>query len=212
MGWIFRNLKRIDRFFYRKRLRNTSFSLISNNCIGGVISHDLGLQFRSPTVDLYFTNEDFILFCRHLRDYLRLPVVEADSGLDYPVGALKGDHGTVRIYFMHYGSFEEAKAKWEERRSRVDFDNLYVIMEPKKCSEALLEQFDQLDLPHKVVLTDGRHPGIRSSFPIDGDFYTEAEGRGNLLTYPKRGLRRYVGVFDYVAFFNKGVIRRRRAR
>ena len=100
MGWLFRNLKRIDRFFYRKRLRNTSFSLISNNCIGGVISHDLGLQFRSPTVDLYFTNEDFILFCRHLRDYLRLPVVEADSGLDYPVGALKGDHGTVRIYFI----------------------------------------------------------------------------------------------------------------
>ena len=113
---------------------------------------------------------------------------------------------------MQCGSCEEAMAKWEESRSRVYFDNLYIIMEPKKCSEALLEQFDQLDLPHKVVLTDGRHPEIRSSFPIEGDFYGKAGEKGNLLTYPKRGLRRDVGVFDYVAFFNKGVIRRRRAR
>ena len=210
MGWILRNLKCIDRSLYRKRLRNTSFSLISNNCIGGVISHDLELQFRSPTIDLYFTDEDFILFCQHLRYYLALPVEQVDSGLDYPVGALYGDYGTVRIYFMHYGSFEQAKAKWEERSSRVDFDNLFVIMEPKKYSQALLEQFDKLDLPHKVVLLDSRHPEIRSSFPIVGLFYGKSGVKGNLLTYPKRRLRRYVDLFDYVAFFNKGIIRRRR--
>ena len=210
MGWIFRNLREFDRFLNRKRLRNTSFSLITNNCIGGVISHDLGLQFRSPTINLYFTYEDFILFCQHLRYYLSLPVEEVESEMDYPVGALKGEYGTVRIYFQHYGSFGQAKEKWERRASRVDFDNLYVMMESKKCSQTILEQFDHLDLPNKVVLTDGPHPEIRSSFPILGDFYGKKYDIGyKLMTYPKNRLRRYMDVFDYVAFFNRGVIRRR---
>ena len=211
MGLIFKNLRRLDRSLYRKRLRNTSFSLITNNCIGGIVSHDLGLQVRSPTVNLYFTDEDFILFCQHLRHYLGLPVEKVDSELGYPVGALKGDYGTVRVYFMHYGSFEEAKEKWEKRSSRVDFDNLYILMEAKKCSRTILEQFDRLDFPNKAVLTDGPHPEIRSSFPIPGDFYGKKYTIGyKLLTYPKYGVRRYMDVFDYVAFFNEGVIRRRR--
>lgn len=210
MGRLFRNLKQIDRFLYRKRLRNTTFSLISNNCIGGIISHDLGLQFRSPTIDLFIPDEDFILFCQHLSYYLSLPVVQEDTELDYPVGALQGEYGTVRIHFRHYGSFEEAKDKWEERKSRVDPDNLYVMMEAKKCGRTRLAQFDRLAIPHKVVLTDGPHPEIPCSFPLDGDFYGDTYFEGKLITYPKRRLRRYLGVFDYVAFFNKGIIRRRR--
>lgn len=209
MGWVFKNLRRIDRFFYRKRLRNTSFSLISNNCIGGIISHDLNLQFRSPTINVFIPGEDFILFCEHLQYYLNLPVEKIESEMDYPVGALNGEYGVVRLHFMHYDSFEEAKRKWEERSSRVDFGNLYVIMESQQCSQAILEQFDNLDFPNKVVLTDGPHPEIESAFPIFGGFYGEDYYNGKLLTYPKNRLRRYMDVFDYVAFFNKGVIRKR---
>lgn len=207
--WILRYLRIIDRFFYRRRLRNTSFSLITNNCIGGIISHDLKLRFRSPTVNLFFTNEDFLLFCKHLHYYLSLPVEKVDSDMDYPVGALKGDYGTIRLHFIHYDSFEEAKKKWEERSSRVDYDNLYIIMEAIKSSQALLEQFDNLEFPHKVVLTDGSHPEIQSSFPIEGDFYGKDYYLGKLLTHPKYGLRRYMDIFDYVSFFNEGVIKRR---
>ena len=128
MSWISQQLRRVSRFVYRKQLRNTSFSLISNNCIGGIISHDLDLQFRSPTVNLFFQDEDFILFCQHLRYYLSLPVEKVDSEMDYPVGALKGDYGTIRLYFMHYDSFDKAREKWKERASRVDYDNLYIYV------------------------------------------------------------------------------------
>lgn len=78
-----------------------------------------------------------------------------------------------------------------------------------KCSQTQLESFDQIDLPNKVILTDGYHPEIKSSFPIDGDFYGDEYFPGKLLTYPKHRLRRYYEVFDYVAFFNRGVIKRR---
>ena len=210
MSWISQQLRRVSRFLYRKQLRNTSFSLISNNCIGGIISHDLDLQFRSPTVNLFFQDEDFILFCQHLRYYLSLPVEKVDSEMDYPVGALKGDYGTIRLYFMHYDSFDKAREKWKERASRVDYDNLYIIMEAKKCSQALLEEFDHLDFPNKVILTDGSHPEIPCSFPIEGDFYGKDYFEGKLFTCPKHKLRRYMDVFDYVAFLNEGVIKRRR--
>ena len=208
-GQIIQYLRRIVRFFYRKRLRNTSFSLITNNCIGGVISHDMHLQFRSPTVNLFFSNEDFILFCRHLSYYLKLPVEVEESEKDYPVGALRGEYGTIRLYFMHYDTFEEAKNKWEQRSSRVDFDNLYVIMESQKCADRILEQFDHLDVPNKVILTDGSHPEIRCSFPIEGNFYGKDYFSGKLLSFPKNGLRRYLDVFDYVSFFDKGIIKKR---
>ena len=110
---------------------------------------------------------------------------------------------------MQYGSFEDAKEKWEEMVTRVDFKNLYVIMESRKCNQGLLEQFSLLAFPNKVVITDGPHPEIPCSFPIYGDFYGEEYFNGKLLTYSKKGQRRYMDVFDYVAFFNKGIIRRR---
>lgn len=46
----------------RKRLNNEKFSIISSNCVGGVISHELGKQFNSPAVNLFFKNEDFVEF------------------------------------------------------------------------------------------------------------------------------------------------------
>lgn len=53
----------------RQNLVNTDFSLISANCIGGVISHELGLQFLSPTVNLFMSGKDFVKFCSDLKHY-----------------------------------------------------------------------------------------------------------------------------------------------
>lgn len=36
----------------RRRLRNSSPTIISNNCCAGFIYHDLGLKFNSPTINL----------------------------------------------------------------------------------------------------------------------------------------------------------------
>lgn len=210
MEQILRFLRRVERYRNRKRLLNKSFSLISNNCIGGIISHDMHLRFLSPTVNLFFTNEGFILFCQHLVHYLSIPVEEVVSDKGYPVGVLKGEYGDVFLYFMHYDSFLDAKQKWEERALRVDMDNLFIIMEAQKCEESVLHQFDELDLPNKVILTYGLHPQIHSSFPVEDGFYDKDYFNGKILSYPKLGLRRYLDRFDYVSFFNKGVIGRRR--
>jgi uncharacterized protein (DUF1919 family) len=37
----------------RSRLTNKEVTIFSSNCIGGVIYHDLGLRFMSPTINLF---------------------------------------------------------------------------------------------------------------------------------------------------------------
>ena len=53
----------------RKRLKNHSFSLISSNCIGGILYHDVGEQFRTPTINLIIPQ--FVTFAENLRYYLQ---------------------------------------------------------------------------------------------------------------------------------------------
>lgn len=202
-------LRRCLRFFNRKRLKNTDFSLITNNCVGGVISHDMHLQFRSPTINLYFSNEEFLVFLEHLKYYLSLEVLPLETDKPFPVGVLKGDYGNVRIFFMHYPSFEDAKSKWEERTKRIDFNNLFVIMESQKCEKIIVKKFAGLPYDHKAIITDRRYGEIKCSIPVKEGFYDKGYFNGKLLSYPKYGLRRYLDRFDYVAFFNRGIIRNR---
>ena len=54
----------------KKMVLSEKFTLISQNCIGGVFYHDMGLPFQSPTINLYFKAADFIKFVLNLEDYL----------------------------------------------------------------------------------------------------------------------------------------------
>ena len=164
-------IRRILRYFYRKTLRKRDITLITNNCIGGIIYHDMHLQFLSPTINLYFDNEEFILFCTYLDEYLSLAVEECISiQKPFPVGVLHGSHGDVHIYFMHYDSFEQAVAKWNERKARINYDNLYIIMEAQRCTSDILANIQDIPYANKVVLTDGDQD-VANSFPIKGNFY-----------------------------------------
>lgn len=210
MHYILHTLRRIVRYLYRIRLKNKNFTLITNNCIGGIICHDLHLQFMSPTINLYFTNDDFILFCSNLQEYLSLEVYECNQhDKSFPVGVLSGSKGDVYIFFMHYKSFSEAKSKWDERKKRINYDNMFIIMEAQKSSEESLMRFNSIPFANKVVLTDGKCPNILQSFSIENDFYGDKYWSGKLLEYPKYGIKRYLDIFDYVHFFNTKKIRKR---
>lgn len=81
----------------------------------GVILHELGERFNSPTVNLFFGAEDYIKFLEKLDYYLGQTLVETQSDKDYPVAKLDD----ITIYFMHYPSFDEAKRIWEKRTERI---------------------------------------------------------------------------------------------
>lgn len=46
----------------QRELKNKEVSFLCPNCIGGILFHDLGLRFLSPTVNLMMTQTDFVKF------------------------------------------------------------------------------------------------------------------------------------------------------
>lgn len=60
----------------------------------------------------------------------------------------------IEIRFNHYKTFEEAVEKWEERKRRINWDNLYVMaIDGDNCSEESLQRFDALPYKHKVQVS-----------------------------------------------------------
>lgn len=54
----------------RKKLRNKDFTIISNNCWAGFIYQKYGLQYKTPTIGLFFIGNDYIKFCKKLKYYV----------------------------------------------------------------------------------------------------------------------------------------------
>ena len=71
----------------RAKLRNREFSIISQNCIGGVIYHNLGLEFSSPMINCLCKGENFVRLCANAERYLSLQpkLCGFDSSPAYPV-------------------------------------------------------------------------------------------------------------------------------
>lgn len=186
----------------RRRLKNHDFSLIASNCNGGFILHDLGMRFNSPFVNLWMTPKDYIKMLSELKDYMSENLVFiAEDGIDYPVGLLKD----IRIYFQHYDSEEEARQKWNIRKARMNYDNLFVLFTDQEgCTKADLVRFDGLPIKNKVVFTHKYYPDIFSSFYIKG--FEEQESVGDCFDFEQNsiGIKKY-DQFDYVSWFNKGM-------
>lgn len=61
-----RKLKTIS---WRRRNKNVNPTIISQNCIGGVIYSDLGLKFSSPTINMFIEDNDFVKLAENPRQY-----------------------------------------------------------------------------------------------------------------------------------------------
>lgn len=182
----------------RKALTNTRFSIISSNCNGGVITHDLGLQHNSPFVNLWVKPGDFLWMVENLREAMQMPLAfTSEAGIDYPVGVIGG----MRLYFQHYASEAEALEKWNERRARILYDRLFIMMTDRDgCTHEDLVRFDALPHP-KVVFTSRAHPDIRSAFRLKR-FAGQAHVGICTDFVGRLSGHRYLDEYDYVAALN----------
>lgn len=182
----------------RLRLKNNNPTIISSNCNGAYILHDLGLKFNTPTVNLFFEPKGFIRFVKYLDRYLLADVVEVDSHFRFPVGKLDD----IYLYFMHYSSFEEAVSKWNERKGRVNKDNIFIMMtERNGCTYDDIKEFDSLPYKKKVIFTQKPYNEFESAVYIKG--FEDKEEIGVLSDWkPGFWKRRYLDDFDYLSFLN----------
>lgn len=184
----------------RKRLTNKNFTILCNNCVGGVILHELGERFNSPTVNLFFRADDYIKFLENFDYYIQQRLIEIRSDRDYPVAKL----GDVTIFFMHYNSFDEAKSIWEKRIERINKENMYVIMVQQfGCTEEILKRFDNLSYRHKLALVSKPMPDVKCSYYVSGTAQFSGEVMDLCKYKGKFTGKRWIDDFDYVSFLNQ---------
>lgn len=126
-----REHRRLVVWNYRRRLKNHDFTLISQNCVGGVMYNVLGLPFQSPTINLFIEDENFVKLVENLPHYMSQPaqpyleryVDPVKPAIAYP--KIKVDD--IEICCMHFKDCREAVEAWERRRKRVNLNNVFVI-------------------------------------------------------------------------------------
>lgn len=199
-----KRLQKIERELYkmmkRKELYNNKFSILSSNCVGTFIYCDLGLPYLSPTINLSIGMDDFVKLVGNPKWYMEQKLIQGNSEAEeYPVGLL----GDIKINFIHYHTFEEAVEKWEKRKKRIEWDNLFIIgTERDGCTYDTLRRFEELPYKNKVIFTHVKYPEFSSAYYIKG---FEKKGELGTITNFKEQFwrRRYMEDFDYVAFLNE---------
>lgn len=190
----------------RKRLKNTTMTILCNNCTGSIIYHDMKLRFLSPTINLFFNDKDFLTYIEHIKDFEDAELVEIrDEACSYPVGRLISNKTdlSVRIDFMHYKSFDQAKDKWFERSKRINYDNIYIIFEGGWHSDDCLARFDVLNYEHKILITSKETAGKTSVNAAVLKVYDNNYHPGMALEYPTtHSYKRNLDSFNYIKFLN----------
>lgn len=189
----------------RVRNRNFNFTIISNNCWGGRVYEDLDLEYKTPTIGLFFFSNCYIKFIQDLKNnlsqdlnFVTISKYEKGNLLRqteyYPIGII-GDG--IEIHFLHYKSEAEAKEKWERRKGRVNYDNLYFsFTDNEKFTMQELEIFDALPYP-KVFFSSKKIKGIKSLIWLN--MFSKKTTIGDIYTNP-RWFRKY---FDATKWLNQ---------
>ena len=162
----------------RKKLKSTDFTIISNNCWGGVVYEYFGLPKQSPTVGAYFFASDYVKFCSNLHYYLglNLELITADDSHNKEAlykknqqGAIIGRIDDVEIVFLHYHNKKELLEKWERRKKRVNWDKIILKFSfQNDCSDELVRSFMKIPAYKKICFVGG-----------------EVEGCPDVLYYPR---------------------------
>lgn len=184
----------------RINLINREVSFLVPNCIGGLLFHDLGLQFQSPTVNLMLDQRDFVRFILHLDEYLAMKLdFFKHPEYSFPCAYL----GDLTIYFTHYTSEADAEAKWHERANRIRKENLFVFCEERDgLTKEEIESLATLNVKGLLVFTAHDYPDIPYALFIAK--YAKDGEVGNIMRKSfLTGKREYESFFDFVKWFNE---------
>lgn len=165
--------------------------------------YNLGQRFLSPTVNLLFSPHDFIIFLKNIYQYLEKNIIFIETKEKYPIGKL----GELTIKFLHYESEESALNSWNERKKRINEDNLFIICCDEGLKQEEILEFDNLPYKNKILFVHEKIEGIKSAIEAK-EFKNKTDAR--LLNFANfLGKRFYQNYIDYIEWLNiKKTIRR----
>ena len=156
------SVMKVDGFdfgLYRK-LRAHTPTIFTQNCMGGLIYRYLELPFMSPFISAGFPDkEDYLRFLSDPERYLNAELSfggfhNAISLGNTPPTAVCED---TLLLFAHYPTYEEGVKKWNERKTRIDWNNLVVIFNSDNVD--IVRRFTALPYKRKVCFTGAKITG-----------------------------------------------------
>ena len=180
-------------------------TIISNNCTGGAVLHELGMEFKTPTINLQILPEQYPKFCERLDYYMSQELKEIHPEdfdqwqriwldkmfrciPDMPFGILDD----VLVCFQHYPTFAEAKTKWDERKGKIDYDRIgYIFHARGEEYRVEAEKFVAMELPNGLCLTQGFD--VFGAVRFDGDGFETVNNK-----------LRIVQIYDYKTWRDNG--------
>lgn len=139
-------------------LRENPITILSDDCWGGYVYHELDLPFASPLINIYWPSESFYEFMKDPFFYLEQPLRmerEGDPRKNlFPIGWLGDDNRRVELHFVHESDFQKAEGQWNRRKARINRERVFVKFgfdgtDPRR--EAYLAAFDQV--PYNKMCT-----------------------------------------------------------
>lgn len=191
----------IDKY---RQLQQSRLSVFSRNCFGGLLQHTLGLPFYSPLGNIGLSGENFIRFLSAPRDYVKEIPTFKKAKLNMQTGQKHNyvDLGDIWLSTMHYETFEEFIDMWDRRKTRINWDNIFVEMFLIKEEKNLLEQFDALPYAKKVCFVPFKS-NFDSAWYIDPKIDKTATRFDLALNRFARGSLFYYDVFDMLLYGKK---------
>jgi uncharacterized protein (DUF1919 family) len=148
--------------YFKKRIGNRKFCIISNDCWGAELYKLLDRPFNTPFIGLMLMSPCYIKMLENPQYYLNQPLnfknesrypemQEIKSGINFPLATL-GD-SDIEVHFMHYHSRDEANSKWCRRSKRMDWGNLYVKYDCGKdySSKEDIDTFTKMNYGNKLL-------------------------------------------------------------
>ena len=125
-------------------IKEKRLTIITNNCMGGMLYNTLGLECISPFKNLWV---DPLVLCQKFKDIKgwihKAPQfkewqVDIHNGKSYPVGCIDD----MVIHFNHDYLWEEAVAKWNRRKEKINLDALFLMIYAE--NQETIELFSEL--------------------------------------------------------------------
>lgn len=185
----------------KKKLVNDKFTIFSSNCTGGVISHDLGCKFYSPTINFFFMANDYVKFFSDFNHYLNCVPYKysGDETYDceYPI-ALIDD---IKAFLVHYNSVDDFNTIWNRRKQRIVSDSIFFIWcDRDGFTDDMLEDYAKLPYP-KVFFSHKPYP--QYDFVVYLPEFKDEDCVGVLTGYSDvYGYKWYDKHFDVVSWLN----------
>lgn len=184
-----------------RRTGDKRVRILATNCMGGILYHDIGKPFDSPTINLTIGGMDFIRLCENPEYYMnQIPTLRDVSPQGYPIADVAG----LRVNGVHYKDLDDFNDKWIRRCKRfLENENEEILL---IASDAQIQTDEEIEAFHnlpyrKVCFTCKKDMPYEEFIYVPG--YDGQDTVGDLTRYAGyTGKRVFEKYFDFVKWIN----------